>query len=119
MKYLSSSKNPEIKHLRLLSQKSRERKKQGVFVIEGMRELEKATAGNYKITGLFIEEGFESEFQVLRTKLSEADHFLVSNSIFEQISFRSGSEKILAIAESKNHSLTEFELKKNALILVI
>lgn len=119
MKYLSSSTNPEIKRLRLLSQKSRERKKQGVFVIEGMRELEKATASNYKITGLFIEEGFESEFQDLRTKLSEADHFLVSNSIFEQISFRSGSEKILAIAESKNHSLSEFELKKNALILVI
>ena len=119
MKYLSSSKNPEIKRLRLLSQKSRERKKQGVFVIEGMRELEKAIAGNYKITGLFIEEGYESEFQVLTTKLSDADLFLVSSSIFEQISFRSGSEKVMAIAESKNHSLSKFKLQKNALILVI
>lgn len=119
MKYLSSIKNPEIKRLRLLYQKSRERKKQGLLVIEGMRELEKATAGNYKITGLFIKEGFESEFQVLTTKLSEVDLFLVSNSIFEQISFRSGSEKVMAIAESKNHSLSKFKLNKNALILVV
>ena len=88
VKYLSSSRNPEIKRLRLLSQKSRERKKQGVFVFEGMRELEKAFAGNYKITGLFIEEGFESKFQALTTKFSGADFFLVSSSIFELISFR-------------------------------
>ena len=45
MKYLSSIKNPELKRLRILSQKSRERKKQFLFVIEGLRELKKALAG--------------------------------------------------------------------------
>ena len=46
MKYLSSNKNPEIKQLKLLSQKSRERKKRGLFVVEGKRELEKAISNS-------------------------------------------------------------------------
>ncbi|MGB1831964.1 MAG: RNA methyltransferase, partial [Flavobacteriaceae bacterium] len=37
MKLLTSNKNPEIKRLRLLIQKSKARKKQGLFVIEGQR----------------------------------------------------------------------------------
>ena len=119
MKYLSSSKNPEIKRLRLLSQKSRERKKQAVFVIEGLRELKKAIAGGYCINALFVEEGSEIGFEDICQKLSDSEQFLVSLAVFEQISIRSGSEKIVAIAQAKNHSLDTFSLNKNALILVI
>ena len=62
MKYLSSNKNPEIKQLKLLSQKSRERKKRGLFVVEGKRELEKAISGNYLINSIFIEENHELDY---------------------------------------------------------
>jgi len=62
VKYLSSNKNPEIKRLRLLSQKSRERKKHSLFVIEGLRELEKALVGGYSIQSLFIEEEHKYAF---------------------------------------------------------
>ena len=117
--YLSSSKNPEIKTLKLLSQKSRERKKQGLFVIEGLRELEKALTAQYTLKALFIEEGYESEVEDLTSKLLGINQFLVAAAVFEQISFRSGSEKIMALAEAKNHSLSEFKVKKNALLLVI
>jgi TrmH family RNA methyltransferase len=117
VKYLSSSKNPEIKRLRLLFEKSRERKKQGLFVIEGQRELEKAVAANYTLTSLFIEEN--SEFDPLIQKFPEIDKFWVSSSVFEQISYRSGSEKIIAVAASKTHHLQNLNLKANALILVI
>lgn len=119
MKYLSSNKNPEIKQLKLLSQKSRERKKRGLFVVEGKRELEKAISGNYLINSIFIEENHELDCENIVQKLSNADQFIVSNSVFEQISFRSGSEKIIGIAQSKKHDLKNFKLKKNALILVL
>ena len=119
MKYLSSNKNPEIKQLKLLSQKSRERKKRGLFVVEGKRELEKAISGNYLINSIFIEENHELDYENIVQKLSDADQFIVSNSDFEQISFRSGSEKIIGIAQSKKHDLKNFKLKKNALILVL
>jgi len=119
VKYLSSNKNPEIKQLKLLSQKSRERKKRGLFVVEGKRELEKAISGNYLINSIFIEENHELDYENIVQKLSDADQFIVSNSVFEQISFRSGSEKIIGIAQSKKHDLKNFKLKKNALILVL
>ena len=119
MKYLSSSKNPEIKRLRLLSQKSRERKKHSLFVIEGLRELEKAIIGGYSIQSLFIEQEHESTFEHITQKLFNSKQFLVSNTVFEQISFRSGSEKIMAIAQTKTHDLESFKPKKNALLLVI
>ncbi|HAS19827.1 MAG TPA: rRNA methyltransferase, partial [Flavobacteriaceae bacterium] len=86
MNYLSSNKNPELKRLRLLSQKARERKKLDLFVIEGERELKKALIGGYTINSLFIEEGSELEYTSLCQKLEDVDQFLVSVSAFEQIS---------------------------------
>ena len=119
MKYLSSYKNPEIKLLRLLSKKSKERKKRFLFVIEGLRELKRALDGYYTINSIFIEEGHEVEFVNITKKLGKSDQYLVSKKVFEQISFRSGSEKIMAIAQSKEHYLDLFKPKKNDLILVI
>ena len=119
MKYLSSNKNPEIKRLRLLSQKSRERKKHSLFVIEGLRELEKALVGGYSIQSLFIEEEHKYAFESIIQKLINSEQFLVSSAVFKQISFRSGSEKIMAIAQTKTHSLESLKPKKNALLLVI
>lgn len=119
MKYLSSIKNPEIKRLRLLTQKSRERKKLDLFVIEGQRELEKAMLGGYNISSLFIEENHELELNELIGKIQQSEQFLVSNNVFKQISIRSGSEKILAIAHSKKHDFSSLKLKSDALILVI
>lgn len=119
MKYLSSYKNPEINLLRLLSKKSKERKKLFLFVIEGLRELKRAIDGNYIINSIFIEEGYEIEFAKITKKLSESDQYLVSKNVFEKISFRSGSEKIMAIAQSKEHYLDLFNPKKSDLILVV
>ena len=39
MKMISSSSNPEIKKIKLLISKSRERKRQKLFVVEGKREI--------------------------------------------------------------------------------
>jgi len=54
LKHLTSQNNTELKRLRLLFQKAKERKKQGVFVIEGIREIEKAILGDYKINAFFL-----------------------------------------------------------------
>ena len=98
MKLLSSNKNPEIKRLRLLIQKSKARKKQGLFVIEGQREIEKALKGNYKLDSLFLKEGSEEEYFEFLQENNQIAQYVVSSSLFEQISIRSGSEKSLAIA---------------------
>ena len=119
MKYLSSNKNPEIKRLRLLIQKSRARKNQGLFVIEGEREIKKALQGNYQLQSVFIKQGSEQDFSELIKKDNDSSHFEVSTGLFEQISIRSGSEEILAIAHAKPHLIDGLKIKSDALILVI
>jgi TrmH family RNA methyltransferase len=46
MKEITSIQNPFIKNLLILQEKAKERKKQGVFLIEGKREIELAKKGS-------------------------------------------------------------------------
>ena len=119
MKHLTSQNNSELKRLRLLFQKAKERKKQGVFVIEGIREIEKAILGDYKINAFFVEEGCESVYSKILNKSKEALTFSVKKSVFEVTSMRSGSEKIIAIVKSKTHTLDRLNLSDNGIILVV
>lgn len=53
-KQITSLQNPLIKKTLVLKDKSRERKKSGLFVLEGVRELQLALKGNYSIETLFF-----------------------------------------------------------------
>jgi TrmH family RNA methyltransferase len=119
LKHLTSQNNTELKRLRLLFQKAKERKKQGVFVIEGIREIEKAILGDYKINAFFVEEGCESVYSKILNKSKEVLTFSVKKSVFEITSMRSGSEKIIAIVKSKTHTLDRLNLTDNGIILVV
>ena len=119
LKPIHSTKNPELKQLRLLFEKARERKKKGLFVIEGEREIKKALLGKYNFTQLFIEEGSTPETPEIQALLNQTTAFRVEKNTFQRISRRSGSEKILAVAETKSHELDHLNLSDQALILVI
>ena len=53
VKTISSLQNPFIKQLVQLKEKSKLRKKTGLFVIEGKREASLAIKGNYSIETLY------------------------------------------------------------------
>ena len=119
LKPIHSPKNPELKQLRLLFEKARERKKKGLFVIEGEREIKKALLGKYNFTQIFIEEGSTPETPEVQALLNQTTAFQVEKNAFQRISRRSGSEKILAVAETKSHELEYLKLSDQALILVV
>ena len=58
MKMISSSSNPEIKKIKLLISKSRERKRQKLFVVEGKREITRAYQSGYDLVSIFYRENF-------------------------------------------------------------
>ena len=63
---ITSAQNPKIKNLLLLQEKSKARREQGLFVVEGRRELEHCLEGGYEIRTLFYcpeiaEEGVVSK----------------------------------------------------------
>jgi len=51
--HISSLQNPAIKNVVKLS-KSKERKEQQLFVIEGARELSLACAGSYQVESVYV-----------------------------------------------------------------
>ena len=62
MKIISSTQNAYIKDLLKLQDKSRERKKKGLFLVEGQREISLVIKGGYQIdTILFVAELFSEE----------------------------------------------------------
>ncbi|MCF0203257.1 MAG: RNA methyltransferase, partial [Bacteroidaceae bacterium] len=51
---ITSAQNPRIKRLLALQQKSSERRKAGLFVIEGQRELQHCVGAGYEVESMFV-----------------------------------------------------------------
>jgi len=121
-KYISSLQNPLIKEFTLLQSKSRERKKNGLFTIEGQREITLAIKGDCRLkTVLFSSEIIaEEDLYVIKDLSNSETNFVeISTEIYDKLAYRNSTEGILAIAEIKEHSLENFTLtSKNPLILV-
>ena len=117
MKQITSVQNPFIKSLVLLQEKSKARKQSGTFLIEGQREIELAQKGGYEIeTILFLPE-ISSESEAKKISRS-AELIEISKEVYQKLAYRDTTEGILAIAKSKNLSLSELNLGENPLILV-
>jgi len=120
VKLLSSIQNPEIKHLRLLFDKAKIRKKEKLFVIEGEREIGRALAGGYTVQKYFFHEALPPEKRDYYSELDPSSFsYILEAHLFDKIGYRSGTEKMIAVAEAKSHALSDLKLKDNALILVI
>ncbi len=60
---ITSVHNPRIKQLLLLQQKSAERRKTGLFVVEGQRELQHCIDAGFEIDTVFESQGSRVESQ--------------------------------------------------------
>jgi len=122
IKCISSIQNPLIKKVLLLKEKSRERKKSGLFVLEGQREFQLALKGNYQIETLFFCADIISENELFKTveALSPLPEIIaLSKAVYQKMAYRETTEGILALVTSKPHSLDHLRFtKKNPLIVV-
>ena len=51
---ITSAQNPKIKNLLLLQEKSKARREQGLFVVEGRRELEHCLEAGFRVRTVFV-----------------------------------------------------------------
>lgn len=119
MKTIASINNPDIKRLKVLQQKSRERKKQDCFVVEGVREVQRAQAAGYHWDCVMVEENALNMEWVKSFEKSNTPIYQIESDLFEKISIRSGTEKIIGIGKSKKHPLSALQLSDAALIVVV
>jgi RNA methyltransferase, TrmH family len=121
MKQITSSQNPFIKSLVLLHEKSRARKQSGMFLIEGIREIELALKGNYQlVTLLFVPELLEENYiKKLMHSTTTAEVVEISKEVYQKLAYRDTTEGIIAVAKTKSHSLADVRLPENPLLLVM
>ena len=120
LKNISSFQNPLIKKVLLLQEKAKERKKSSLFIIEGKREIKLALKGGYKINTLLFCSDIISENDVSNFLNTDVNILIeISIEVYKKIAYRTSTEGIIAISESKDLALSNLKLKDhNQLILV-
>jgi TrmH family RNA methyltransferase len=121
-KQITSIQNTFIKEIIQLQEKSRIRKKKGLFVIEGYREISLAIKGNYYLDTVLYCKDIISMYKVkeiINSSYQNIELIEISKDVFQKISHRKTTEGIVAIGKFKNLSITNLKLNKNPLILVV
>lgn len=119
MKFIESVHNPLIKTLVQLQEKSRTRKKENLFIIEGQREISLAIAGNYVIKKILFCEELASFSDVEKYGNSSIEFVKITKEIYQKLAYRDSTEGILALVESQLHTLDQLKLPENPLVLVV
>lgn len=120
MKKIESTQNSYIKTLLKLQEKSRERKKNGLFLVEGQREISLATKGNFEIkTILFVTDFFTSD-EINSQFSTTIEKIEISKGIYQKLAYRDSTEGIIAVVKTKDFSLKNIEFQtKTPLVLVL
>lgn len=118
---ISSAQNPKVKSVIKLRNK-RERDQAELFLIEGYRELLRASDTSQDIQTLFIcpklflgenEEQLINQIERQGAKVIECEV-----SIFEKMSYRDRPDGLLAVAKQKVSSLNDLKLSANPFVVI-
>ncbi len=118
---ISSLQNIRVKQVVTLSKKSSERRKQGLFVVEGQRELMHCVGHGLKIHSLFICDDIINnvENDSWERLTSQQNVFHVTPDVYDKLAYRSGTEGVVAVIHTPDNSLSSLNLADNPLIIVI
>ncbi len=117
METITSAQNPKIKNLLLLQEKSRARKEQGLFVVEGRRELEHCIEAGLRVRTVFVCE--EISPSVIPSAVEESRVIRVPEALYRKIAYRDSTEGIVAEVEYRTIGLEDLKLPENPLIVVL
>ena len=111
---ISSFQNNRIKTIVKLSEKSRERKKNNLFVVEGVQENNFALKNNFQpkefyICSSILHENFDFSVPV----------YEVTESIYQKIAFRGSTEGIIGIYHENKSDVNSIQLSVNPKVLII
>lgn len=109
--------NPKIRQMLLLQQKSSERRKKGLFVVEGQRELRHCIEARYEIDSVFCLHDTKAKIAGL---LGDRSAFYeVTQEVYSKIAYRGTTEGVVATVRSKEQTLDDIKKKDNPLLVVL
>jgi len=119
IKHISSVQNPLIKQLLQLQEKSRERKKTGLFLIEGEREICLAAKGGYEIEKLLYCKEIYSEDVLMHLINHPIDRIEITMEVYKKLAYRQSTEGLIAVARAKKHQLSDLRFSGNSPLLLV
>ena len=116
IQFISSLQNQKIKQLVLLQQKSSERKRSGLFVVEGLRELRHCVSKGYEIDSLFFCSALLVESI---DDLLVASSYEVTEQVYGKIAYRDSTEGVVAVMRMRHTALEDLQLSDRPLVVVL
>ncbi|WP_277631850.1 TrmH family RNA methyltransferase [Avrilella dinanensis] len=119
-KHISSVQNSWVKKLIQIQEKSRERKKSGLFLVEGVREVSIALKAGYEIESLIYcpELTDNQSTDIIFSQINDNQKVSVTKEVYQKLAYREKTEGIIAVVYAKKHDLSTLNLPENPLILV-
>ena len=145
---ITSAQNPKIKNLLLLQEKSKARREQGLFVVEGRRELEHCLEAGFRVRTVFVcpeVAGTDSFASLEMTKSASLEmtkgaslettvschseeaegrrenlHIVeIPEALYRKVAYREGTEGVLAEVEVRERRLEDLALSEHPLVMVL
>ena len=114
---ITSAQNPKIKNLLLLQEKSKARREQGLFVVEGRRELEHCLEAGFRVRTVFVcPEVAGADFS---TSLEMTHIVEIPEALYRKVAYREGTEGVLAEVEVRERRLEDLALSEHPLVMVL
>lgn len=120
MKRIESTKNATIKKLQVYIEKSRDRKRDDVFVVEGIRENERAIQSGFEPLWLFYDEAHHQESDILNVLDGRAPliHECTSD-VFSKIALRSGVPNWVGVYHRSKREVNDIDWSGSPLFIIL
>ena len=120
---ITSAQNQKIKMLLELQEKSKTRRREGLFVVEGQRELLHCINSGYEVHTVFYCTDLMSDKHLneLEEAISgkECTFCSIPRHLYEKVAYRGSTEGIIAELKCRRHSLEDLNMKDNPLVVVL
>lgn len=113
---ITSLNNEQVKNVIQLNQKTKARKKQGLFVAEGRKMFKEAPRD--WISRVYVTESLSAD-EELMGKVRELPHEIVADTVFCQMSDTLTPQGILTVLKTPSYTLEEIFRKEHPFLMVL
>lgn len=113
---ITSPTNQRVKHITALIQKSKVRKEEKLFIVEGPRMFVEAPKSWMK--EVYISESFQKK-GAFANELAQIPHEVLSDDVFQRVSDTKTPQGILCVLKQPSYTLEDLFTKENPLFVVL
>jgi TrmH family RNA methyltransferase len=115
---ITSTTNPKIKWVKSLHKNST-RRGEGVFLVEGAKEIAFALEGGYEPMCMFICPEIYGEVDLRAESLDLREIYNVSKEVFEKIAYRGSSDGLLTVFKAKKRTLDQLNFGESPFFIIV